>query len=367
MCCTFADFKNLFARRSRRHPARRLSYGQQSESLEPRVVLSAVSPAGAVDAVVADGGDTEVRADAEPQDAFIYFEVGGAGTGDAGRSAFDPVFQGGVRVAASDGSESSRSGDDEAEDSIVVDYGAIKIEYSRGEDVLISSYQSSGSAGGDSLPQDSFSINFAKIETYPADASGRSGGSGNDTIRGACDNGCDDLERGLPGGDVLISSYQSSGSAGGDVLPGVYLVREVVPDGFPQDDPLIGFNFTIEIQTTPGSAGGDSIPQDSFSLNFTKIETYPSAGIMDGETFVITVAGNDFGSARSVNPEWLGDDLIRGDAGDSTMRGALGDDELFASDDLGSSDPGPARAPINYGDFNGPTVEYLDVVETGGL
>ena len=31
-------------------------------------------------------------------------------------------------------------------------------------DVLVSSYQSSGSAGGDSLPMDSFSLNFAKIE-----------------------------------------------------------------------------------------------------------------------------------------------------------------------------------------------------------
>ncbi len=32
------------------------------------------------------------------------------------------------------------------------------------EDVLISSYQSSGSSGGDSRPMDSFSINFAKIK-----------------------------------------------------------------------------------------------------------------------------------------------------------------------------------------------------------
>lgn len=34
----------------------------------------------------------------------------------------------------------------------------------RMQNVLISSYQSSGSAGGDSIPQDSFSINFSKIE-----------------------------------------------------------------------------------------------------------------------------------------------------------------------------------------------------------
>ena len=31
-------------------------------------------------------------------------------------------------------------------------------------DVLVSSYQSGGSSGGDSLPMDSFSLNFAKIE-----------------------------------------------------------------------------------------------------------------------------------------------------------------------------------------------------------
>ncbi len=46
-------------------------------------------------------------------------------------------------------------------------------------DVLVSSYQSSGSSGGDSTPMDSFSLNFAKVEFEykPQDAKGGLGGA----------------------------------------------------------------------------------------------------------------------------------------------------------------------------------------------
>jgi len=44
-------------------------------------------------------------------------------------------------------------------------------------DLLISSYQSGGSAGGDSVPVDQFSLNYAKIEFayLPQDATGKAG------------------------------------------------------------------------------------------------------------------------------------------------------------------------------------------------
>ena len=44
-------------------------------------------------------------------------------------------------------------------------------------DVLVSSYQSGGHSGGELIPTDQFSLNFAKItfEYYPQDAKGKLG------------------------------------------------------------------------------------------------------------------------------------------------------------------------------------------------
>lgn len=55
-------------------------------------------------------------------------------------------------------------------------------EYARGQDVRVSSYQSSGSAGGDSIPQDSFTLNFSKIETYPAAEADDDAGAGSSIV-----------------------------------------------------------------------------------------------------------------------------------------------------------------------------------------
>lgn len=76
-----------------------------------------------------DGESTDATFDTSDSFQFTYDEE------EAGRTADDAYF---VRT---DASTTTQSGDDEAEDSIVVDYGAIKIEYfdadAGGEDALM--------------------------------------------------------------------------------------------------------------------------------------------------------------------------------------------------------------------------------------